>query len=102
VSEFQIASGAPELYRDACSMLGVCHWERGEIEESIRWYRAALDAPGGEEVRLSALRYELAEKLEQSGDARGAYDLLLTVIQDEPGYLDAARRAAALRAKLGL
>ena len=82
-------------------MLGLCHWERGESEEAIRWYRAALDAPG-EEVPLSDLRYELAVKLEESGDARGAYDLLSRILADEPGYRDAGRRAAELRSKLGL
>src|SRR5262249_23650881 len=45
IEEFRTASGAPELYREACSMLGLCHWERGESEAAIRWYRAALEAP---------------------------------------------------------
>jgi tetratricopeptide (TPR) repeat protein len=101
LAEFRIASGAPELYREACSMLGLCHWERGESEEAIRWYRAALDAPG-EEVPLSGLRYELALKLEESGDARGAYDLLSRIFTDEPGYRDVGRRVAELRSKLGV
>jgi len=102
LAEFRIASGAPELYREACSMLGLCHWDRGETEEAIRWYRTALDAPGGDEIRLSGLRYDLAEKLEQTGDLRGAYDLLSHVFRDEPGYRDVNRRVAVLRSKLGL
>jgi len=102
LEEFRLASGAPELYREACSMLGLCHWDRGETEEAIRWYRAALDAPGGEEVRLSGLRYDLADRLEQTGDVRGAYDLLAQVLREEPGYRDVDRRVAALRSKLGL
>jgi tetratricopeptide (TPR) repeat protein len=102
LDEFRLATGAPELYREACSMLGLCHWDRGETEEAIRWYRAALDAPGGEEVRLSGLRYDLAERLEQTGDVQGAYDLLAQVLREEPGYRDVDRRVAALRSKLGL
>jgi tetratricopeptide (TPR) repeat protein len=102
LDEFRIASGAPELYREACSMLGLCHWDRGETEESIRWYRAALDAPGGEEVRLSGVRYDLADRLEHTGDVRGAFDLLAQVLREEPGYRDVDRRVAALRLKLGL
>jgi tetratricopeptide (TPR) repeat protein len=102
LDEFRIASGAPELYREACSMLGLCYWDRGEAEEAIRWYRAALDAPGGDEVRLSGLRYDLADRLEQTGDARGAYDLFAQVVREEPGYRDATRRVAALQSKLGL
>ena len=102
LEEFRLASGAPELYREACSMLGLCHWDRGETAEAIRWYRAALDAPGGEEVRLSGLRYDLAERLEQTGDVQGAYELLAQVLREEPGYRDVDRRLAALRTKLGL
>jgi tetratricopeptide (TPR) repeat protein len=102
LAEFHIASRTPELYREACSMLGLCHWDRGETEEAIRWYRAALDAPGGEEDRLSGLRYDLADRLEQTGDVRGAYDQFAQVLREEPGYRDVDRRLAALRSKLGL
>jgi tetratricopeptide (TPR) repeat protein len=102
IAEFRVATGTPELYRDSCSMIGLCLWERGEAEEAIRWYRAALDAPGSDEVPLSGLRYELAEMLEASGDVRGAYDLLATVLAEEPGYRDVDRRLATLRTRLGL
>src|SRR5262249_30179527 len=68
IEEFRTASGAPELYREACSMLGLCHWERGESDAAIQWYRAALQAPGDEEAPLSGLRYDLAEILLQTGD----------------------------------
>lgn len=102
LEEFRIASGAPELYREACSMLGLCYWDRGETQEALQWYRAALEAPGGEEVRLSGLRYDLADRLEQTGDVRGAYDLLAQILREEPGYRDVDRRVAALRVKLGL
>jgi len=102
LAEFRIASGTPELYREACSMLGLCHWERGETDEAIRWYRAAIDAPGAEEAPLSGLRYDLAAMLEQTGDARGAYELLAQVLAEDPGYRDVDRRVAALRGQLGL
>jgi tetratricopeptide (TPR) repeat protein len=102
LDEFRLATGAPELYRDACSMLGLCHWDRGETDEALRWYRAAIDAPGSEEVRLSGLRYDLAEKLEQTGDVQGAYEMLAEVMREEPGYRDVDSRLAALRVKLGL
>jgi tetratricopeptide (TPR) repeat protein len=102
LAEFLIATQAPELYREACSMLGLCHWERGDAEEAIRWYRSAIDAPGADEAPLFGLRYELAEMLEKTGDMRGAYDLLVLVSADEPGYRDVDRRVAALRGQLGL
>ena len=102
LAEFRIASGTPELYRESCSMLGLCHWERGEADEAIRWYRAAIDAPGSDEVPLAGLRYELAEMLESRGDVRGAYDLLALVLAEEPGYRDVDHRLATLRSRLGL
>jgi tetratricopeptide (TPR) repeat protein len=102
LAEFRVASAAPELYREACSMLGLCHWERGETEEAIRWHRAALEAPGSEDIPLSGLRYELAEKLEQTGDAQGAYELFGRILADDPGYRDVNRRVSELRSKLGL
>ena len=83
-------------------MLGLCHGERGETDEAIRWYRAALDAPGDEEAPLSGLRYDLAEILLQTGDERGAYDLFVQVAANEPAYRDVASRLADLKARLAL
>ena len=102
LAEFRIASATPELYRESCSMLGLCHWERGDADEAIRWYRAAIEAPGSDEVPLAGLRYELADLLEASGDARGAYDLLSLVVAEQPGYRDVDTRIATLRGRLGL
>jgi tetratricopeptide (TPR) repeat protein len=100
IAEFKIASGAPELYREACSMIGMCHWERGESDEAIRWYRAALDAPADEGEPLSGLRYDLAEILLSTGDERGAYDLFSQVLEVEPAYRDVKDRIEELRGRL--
>jgi len=102
LAEFRIAANAPELYREACSMLGLCHWERGESDEAVRCYRAALEAPGADEVPLSGIRYDLATMLEKTGDLRGAYELLAQVMAEEPGYRDVGHLIAALRGRLGL
>jgi tetratricopeptide (TPR) repeat protein len=102
LAEFRVATGAPELYREACSMLGLCHGERNETEEAIRWYRAALDAPGDEDTPLSGLRYDLAEILLKSGDERGAYELFAQVAAIEPAYREVGERLSELRARLAL
>ncbi|HZN54649.1 MAG TPA: tetratricopeptide repeat protein [Candidatus Polarisedimenticolaceae bacterium] len=102
LSEFRIASESPELFRESCSMLGLCHWERGEADEAIRWYRTALQAPGEEETPLSGLRYDLAEILLQTGDPEGALELLVLVLREEPQYRDVQSRVVALREQLGL
>ena len=100
IEEFRTASGAPELYREACSMLGLCHWERGESDAAIQWYRAALEAPSEEEAPLSGLRYDLAEILLQTGDERGALDLFTQIAAVEPQYRDVERRVQDLRRNL--
>jgi tetratricopeptide (TPR) repeat protein len=100
IEEFRTASGAPELYREACSMLGLCHWERGQAEQAVHWYRAALEAPSDEEAPLSGLRYDLAEILLQTGDPRGAFDLFVQIAEAEPHYRDVARRLEELRPHL--
>ena len=100
IEEFRTASAAPELYREACSMLGLCHWERGQAAEAIQWYRAALEAPSDEEAPLSGLRYDLAEILLQTGDQRGAFDLYAQIAAVEPQYRDVERRLAELRPHL--
>jgi tetratricopeptide (TPR) repeat protein len=100
IAEFRIATGAPELYREACSMIGLCFWQRGDGGEAIRWYRAALDAPADESEPLSGLRYDLAEILLATGDERGALDLFSQVLELEPAYRDVKDRTEELRARL--
>ena len=81
-------------------MLGLCHWERGESDAAIQWYRAALEAPSEEEAPLSGLRYDLAEILLQTGDERGALDLFTQIAAVEPQYRDVERRVQDLRRNL--
>jgi tetratricopeptide (TPR) repeat protein len=100
IAEFKIATEAPELYREACSMIGLCHWERGEAGEAIRWYRAALDAPADETEPLSGLRYDLAEILLSTGDEQGALELFSQVQDVEPAYRDVKDRIELLRGRL--
>jgi tetratricopeptide (TPR) repeat protein len=100
IAEFKVASGAPELYREACSMIGMCHLERGEPDEAIRWYRAALDAPADEGEPMSGLRYDLAEILLATGDDYGALELFSQVVEVEPSYRDVKDRIEELRSRL--
>lgn len=101
LEEFRKASEAPALRRQACSMLALCHRERGEMAEAARWYREALAAAQGPEDGPEGLRYELAETLLASGDARAALDLFLEVLAADPTYRDVGSRVAELRARLG-
>jgi tetratricopeptide (TPR) repeat protein len=102
VGEFELAARAPEIYREACSMLGLTHQQRGDPAEAIRWYRAALAAPAEADAPLSGLRYDLAEILLATGDATGAYELYAQVLAVEPTYRDVRDRVADLKSRLRL
>lgn len=101
MEEFRKASESPILRRQASSMLGLCYRERRNFVEAARWFREALAAAQGPGDRSEGLRYELAETLLASGDARGALDLFLEVFRADPTYRDVGTRVAELRARLG-
>ncbi len=100
IEEFRRASEAPRLRRQACSMLALCEREKGDMGEAARWYREALEAPHGPDDSVEGLRYELAEVLLASGDARGALDLFLAVLAADPAYREVRARVAEIRARL--
>ena len=39
-----LAVKSPQIFREACAMLAVCHRERQEVNRAIDWYRQAIDA----------------------------------------------------------
>lgn len=100
IEEFTVATGSPMLFREACSMLAVCHRERGALAEAAAWYGRALESPDPSDD-LSGLRYDLADVLEAAGDLPRALALFDAVAGIAPAYRDAKRRADALRSRLG-
>ncbi|MBZ5640431.1 MAG: tetratricopeptide repeat protein [Acidobacteriia bacterium] len=99
VGEFQVASRAPDLFRDACTMIALCLREKGEVQEAAGWYRQALDAPGGDDEALRGLRFDLAEVLEQCGDTKAALDLFRSIHRDDPSYREVGRKIAELESR---
>ncbi len=96
IGEFENALRAPEIHRDACTMIALCHREKGSVREAVEWYRRALELPGGDEEALRGLRYDLAEALLETGDRDAALILLREVERSDPGYRDVARRISDL------
>jgi tetratricopeptide (TPR) repeat protein len=96
VAEFETASRAPELFRDACSMIAMCYREKGEVREAARWYRQALDAPGDDEEALRGLRFDLAEVLDQCGDTQAALDLFRSIDREDPSYREVGQRISEI------
>jgi tetratricopeptide (TPR) repeat protein len=99
--EFEAALASPALHRDACSMLGLCLRDRGEIAEAARWYREALESSDPGSPELSGLRYALADALAELGDEQSALDLFASILAADPGYRDVTDRVTSLRRRIG-
>ena len=96
IDEFGIALGSPDLARDASTMLAMCHRERQEIGEAVRYYRQALDATDGDAAITNGLRYDLADTLLEEGDREGALDMFRDVMAANPGFRDVRDRVAEI------
>jgi len=96
---FRTAAASPHLFREALSMAGMVHAERGELQEAAAAYRRAL-APGAGSIDEQGLRYALAEVLVQAGQVEEARDLFRGIVSSDPGYRDAQERLAEVEALL--
>ncbi len=100
VDEFLVASESPELLRESCIMIAMCHRQRGAMHDAAAWYRKALDSPGADRDAATGLRYDLAEVLEQAGESEAALDLYRDVRQVDPTFRDVQSRVDALEDRL--
>jgi len=100
MQEFRLAADAPAMRREACAMLGLCHRDRGELDQAARWYRAALECDPTDGETLRGLRYDLAEILLEGGDARAALAEFRDVLQDDPTFRDVRGRVVDLENRL--
>lgn len=96
IGEFKVASHDPAFFVEACSMIGVCATELGRFEEAAEWYQKALVAPDLSADARTALRYELASALEQTGEVKQAEGLFQEIYSSDPAYRDVGDRLASL------
>jgi tetratricopeptide (TPR) repeat protein len=98
---FRAALRSPELHREACTMIALCHRERGEVEEAVLWYRRALegDDEGGPEFH--GIRYDLAEVLLERGEVDDALQLFRSVLEVDPSYREVRRYVTDLQSRNG-
>jgi len=94
--EFEAALPSPDLHREACSMLALCHREQGDSAQAARWYRQAVEAASPESPDLMGLRYDLADVLAELGEDQEALSLFRAVHAADPGYRDVALRLSNL------
>jgi len=100
ISEFELASSSPEFHRQACTMIGLCHWEREELDVAAGWYRKAIEAARSTDEGLSHLRYDLGEVLLQSGDRKSALAEFQEVLLADPDHREVRARVCDLEQQL--
>ncbi len=100
IREFQIASKDPDFYVECCSMIGVCYVEQGLWDQAAGWYQRALEAPGLKDESVLALKYELANCLEGSGDYGGAAEFFEEIMLEDPAFRDITSRVDGLSGHL--
>ncbi|MEN8165116.1 MAG: hypothetical protein ABFS37_13375, partial [Acidobacteriota bacterium] len=100
IREFQVASKDPDFYVECCSMIGVCYVEQGMWDQAAGWYQRALEAPGLKDESILALKYELANCLEGSGDYGGAAEFFEEIMLEDPAFRDITSRVDGLSGHL--
>lgn len=96
---FRAALRSPEIHREACTMIALCHRERGEIDEAVLWYRRALEGEDEGAREFHGIRYDLAEVLLERGEADDALQLFRSVLEADPSYRDVRRYVADLQSR---
>jgi len=105
IAEFQFASKDARLQPDCCSMLGICFREKGMLPLAVKWYQKGLEAltatgASPDDERISGVRFDLAEVLEQMGEYRQAMNLFVEVYGVDSRYRDVAARIKELEKRI--
>ncbi len=96
IGEFQLASKAPALTVECCSLLGLCFLEKGMPQLAIKWYGKGLASPGIREPETAGLLYDLARVYQDTGDTNLAYTTFLEVYGMNTNYRDVVERVRDL------
>jgi tetratricopeptide (TPR) repeat protein len=98
IGEFQLASKAPALTVECCSLLGLCFLEKGMPQLAVKWYAKGLATPGIGEPETAGLLYDLGRVYQDSGDVNLAYKTFLEVYGINTNYRDVVERVRDLEA----
>jgi tetratricopeptide (TPR) repeat protein len=96
IGEFQLASKAPALTVECCSLLGLCFLEKGMPQLAVKWYAKGLATPGIRESETAGLLYDLGRVYQDSGDVNLAYKTFLEVYGINTNYRDVVERVRDL------
>jgi tetratricopeptide (TPR) repeat protein len=96
IGEFEIAAQSRDYLIGACSLLGLCFRDKGEIETAMHWYERGLGTPDILEQEKHALLYDLGEAYETAGDLESARKAFSEISVANGEYRDVGDRLAAL------
>lgn len=103
ISEFQKSVKAAEKQKDyrhvvqSCILLALCFRERGMAKVAVTWYERSLKIPGLDDEADMAIRYDMAEALEESGEKKQALDTFMAVYGTNVDYRNVGERIRDLQ-----
>jgi tetratricopeptide (TPR) repeat protein len=86
------ASRAPGLRFAGASLVARIHRDRGNLAAAVDWFERAAQAPATTTAEGLALLYELADALEQTGEAARALAICIELQSEAGRYRDVAER----------
>jgi uncharacterized protein DUF4388/tetratricopeptide repeat protein len=92
IRELERATHDPRFAMQGFSMLGVCHLEKGEPKEAVRWLEKALALPDRPEHEYQSLRILLALACSAAGRVREALALYEQFARRGLGFAGVAER----------
>lgn len=101
IREFERASRDPRFTLQASNMLGLCHLEKGDAKEAIRWLEKGLALPGCSEHEYQSLRVLLALAYSAAGRVSEALKLYEQFARRGVWLEDLAGAVRDMRAQLG-
>jgi tetratricopeptide (TPR) repeat protein len=90
------AAADPRYRFRAALALGRLFWREGRASDALGWLEQASEAPAPTPDDGRAVLYELAEKLEETGENTRALAVLLDLVAEQEDYRDARARIERL------
>jgi len=97
IAEFQLAAKDEKRLLECASMLGICFLEKGMPGLAVKWFEKGLAAPGRGDEEYQALRYDLANALEQAGDRARALSVFTDLYGQDASFRDVAEKVRQLK-----
>ncbi len=92
IKAFENASQGASRFKDALTMLTICHRERGSIDQAITALEQGLNRNTSDQSVTIALKYELALLQETQGATEKAAFLYDAIFEIDPNYREVAQK----------